>query len=279
MKPYSLEYIQHYKQGAFAGTVDPWVENGRYFQQLHSGMINSLQDQLQDVLIARGYQAGKEASLQIFAGREPDIYVESLTPKETPGAHWDYDAAATALAVEPGIPVAMQDDDLDALHIHDMQTGDLITVIEIVLPCNKTHVPEMTLYQVQRSTVFLTRGVHVVEIDLTRSIKRLLFNALTQHHAYHTAIFLPHDLPRVVGYDVMQPIKPFALPLRNEVLPVNLQMAYDAAYQRGALAGLILRETDYALDDLPFPSLLTEAQQQILRQAVQAWKTRLAELE
>jgi hypothetical protein len=278
MKPHSPDYIQHYKHGAFPGVVDAWVENGRYFQQLHSGMINSLQDQLQDALIARGYQAGKEASLQIFAGREPDLYVEQTVPSDVQLAQWDYDAAATAVAVEPGTPVAIPDADFEALHIHDMQTGQLITVIEIISPRNKTYLPEMTLYQIQRSTLFLARGVHVVEIDLTRSIKHLLQHPLIQHTAYHTAIFLPNHLPRVVVYDVLQPIKPFALPLRNEVLPVNLQHAYDTAYQRGALAGLILRETDYALEELPFPSLLTEVQQHTLMQSVQAWKTRLAEL-
>lgn len=278
MQLHSPEYIQLYQQGAFPGKMDPGVENARYFQQLHSGMINSLQDQLQDDLMARGYQAGKEASLQIYAGREPDLFIERITSSDMPATTWDYDSAAAAIALEPGTQVATSEQELEALHIQEIHTGKLITVIEIISPRSKTHLPEMALYQHQRSSLFLAHGVNVVEIDLTRSVKRLLLNSLTQQNAYHTAIFLPGEVPRTVIYDVLQPIKPFALPLRDEVLPVNVQMAYDRAYQRGALAGLILRETDYAAEDLPFPSLLTESQQQLMTQSVHTWKTELRKL-
>jgi hypothetical protein len=46
---FSPEYIRLRQQGAFAGRIDPFAEAGRYFQQIHSGMINHLQDQLQEM--------------------------------------------------------------------------------------------------------------------------------------------------------------------------------------------------------------------------------------
>ncbi|MEM6281355.1 MAG: DUF4058 family protein [Chloroflexota bacterium] len=147
---YPPSYIQHRQRGPFPGHMDPWAEAARYFQQIHSGMIHNLQDQLQDTLIALGYQAGKEASLQIMV-----ILADSL--------------------------------EIEALHITDMDSGELVTVVEIISPRNKTHPQEMALYREQRARVFLDADVNVVEVDATRSYARLLAHKLAEQHAYHIA--------------------------------------------------------------------------------------------
>lgn len=267
-------YVQQYKQGPFPQTVDPWSEAGRYFHQIHSAMIDSLQDQLQDALIERGYQAGREASVQIFSARQPVVYIQRVKA-DAPPVSWDYGAAAAALALEAGTRIIEDMPERLALHVYAAGSSELVMVMEIISPSNKTSLNEMLVYQEERNRIFLNQRVNVVEIDLTRSVKQLVSHALTQNHAYHTAIFIPGDLPRVLVSNFGEALKPFALPLRGEVLPVDLMRAYTQAYQRGAIAGLILKETGYTAGALPFPSLLDEAQQHVAFDAVAAWKAEL----
>ncbi|MDX1990739.1 MAG: DUF4058 family protein [bacterium] len=269
-------YVQHLLRGPFSGRVDPWAEAGRYFQQLHSGLIQQLQSALQADLVARGYQAGKEASLQIYANRQPDIFITGN--KQSAPRQWDYETAAAEVLVEAGTRIAPDAPELEALTIRSLENGELVTVVEIISPRNKTHPLEMQVYQEQRAQVFLQQGVNVVEIDLTRSHRRLLDHPLTLRHPYHIAIFLPDDLPRLLLWAFEQAIKPFALPLRGEVLAVDVQRAYDLAYQQGAIASFVLNETDYDPEALLFPSLLTDEQKAALLEAVQQWKHELQAL-
>ncbi len=270
-------YITHYKRGPFPGTVDPWTETGRYFHQIHNGMIHIMQETLQDQLLLMGYQAGKEASLQISIDRRPDIYVETRYEKPR-SSTWDYAASAAAAQVEPGIAVVDEEPELDALQIFEIETGDLVTVVEIISPRNKTSIQDMSVYKYQRNELFLENGINVVEIDATRSIKRLLTHTLTTNHHYHIAIYLNDDLPRVHVNDFGEPLKRFALPLRGEVLPVETQSIYDRAYQNGAIAGLCLKATDYLASELPFPSTLNDEQRRAADNTVAQWKHELNQL-
>ena len=86
---------------------------------------------------------------------------------------------------------------------------------------------------------------------------------------------LPDELPRVLVNGFDEPLKPFALPLRGEAIRTESQSAYDIAYQRGAIAGLIQHEVGYAEDTLPFPSMLTDEQRQACLTAVQEWQAQL----
>lgn len=274
----SPEYIQHRQQGAFPNRIDPWAEAGRYFQQIHSGMINQLQDQLQDDLNARDYQAGKEASLQIFANRQPDIFVQDSQSPSRQANVWDYVGVAESLDLSAGVAVTDEEPELDALHITNITSGELVTVIEIISPRNKTDLANMSRYKSQRQQVFLSQNVNVVEIDPTRSIMRLLTNRFVLEHPYHIAIYLPEDSLRVLVSNLDEPLQPFALPLRGEAIRTDPQSAYDIAYRRGAIAGLIHHETGYSLDALPFPSTLTKSQLSRVLEAVHKWQSQLDEL-
>ena len=109
----SMEYVKTRRRGAFPNRIDPWAEDGRYFQQIHSGMIHEMQRQLQDELNVRNYEIGKEASLQVFARREPDLHIHDTVDREP--FPLSYDSAAASLQVEPGTTVADIDSELEAL--------------------------------------------------------------------------------------------------------------------------------------------------------------------
>jgi hypothetical protein len=274
---YSEEYVQHLRQGPFPGQIDPWAEDGRYFQQIHAGMIGILLEDLHLPLPARGYTAGREASLLIAGNREPDLNLWLNEPARQIQS-WDYGAVAEALQVEPGLRVEMDEPELEAIYIRDSDTGELVTLVEIISPRNKISPGEMLLYTANRDALIRLRGVNVVEIDLTRSLKHLLSGSLAARYAYHIAVYLPGESARLIGVQYDEPIKSFALPLRQDALPVATQTVYDRAYHHASTASQMRREKHYSRDMLPFPSLLTEVQKQEALQTVQDWLTTLDDL-
>jgi Protein of unknown function (DUF4058) len=270
---YSQAEAALYQQGAFANRIDPWAETGRYFQSLHSEIIGRLLQQLRDPLLAMGYVAGRETSLQVTAGREPDIYVQ--TSRAPVVAKWDYDLVAAELLAAPALSVG-DDAELEALHIRDGRSGDLVTIVEIVSPSNKTDDLEIAQYQARRRSLFLTVGVNVVEVDLTRSVKRLLINSETRRAPYHVAIFLPADPARVIKIGWGERLPRIALPLRAEAVPCELHEAYANAYATLMTAWHIEHDGRYTAEQLPFSSTIDEAELPRLLSALQTWRAALA---
>jgi uncharacterized protein DUF4058 len=274
---YSDAYVKHATMGPFPGQVDPWAEVGRYFHQIHGLMIDNLITQLHPQLVKMGYLIGKEASLQIAEGREPDIFVQRTMNAPVPATRWDYGLAASEILADAG-EVLEGDVDIEAIHVKEHENGRLVTIVEIISPNNKTKPEVIADYRARRERLVLEHSVNVVEIDLTRSIKRLVNDSLTGSYAYQAAIYLPGESPRLIGNNYGQSLKRIALPLRAEVVPIELQTAYDYAYQLVTIAAQIDRDNRYREDDLPFPSLLTDAQKQQALQAVAKWRETLNHL-
>lgn len=274
---HSEAYAKHLSLGPFPGQVDPWAEVGYYFQQVHPGLISSLIAQIHAPLLRMGYIAGREASLQIAAGREPDIYVQRAMDAPLPDVRWDYGLAAAEILADPGI-VIENDIDMQAIYIKQVETGRLVTIVEIISPNNKTKPEIVKDYRSRRERLLFEHGVNIVEIDLTRSVKRLLIDRLTASVSYHYAIYLPHGSPRVIGIDYGQSLKRMALPLRGEVIPLELQPAYDEPYQITSIAAQILNDDYYREDLLPFPTLLTDDQRREALNQVVNWKQELMRL-
>lgn len=269
----STTLVEHLKQGPFPGRIDPWAEAAHYFQQIHSGMIGGFLAQIQEPLLAMGYVARREASLQITDHREPDVFVQRAMDAPEPPLSWNYDEAAAEILAEPGILIE-PDITLQALAIKRLDTGRLVTVVEVVSPGNKTRPDTITAYRTRREKLILERGVNVVEIDATRSVKRLF----ASDAPYHIAIFIPGDSPRLIEIDYNQPLSRMALPLRGEVIPLEVQHAYDGGYQAVTAAAQLHHDGHYTGAHLPFSSLLTDGQRIDALQAVQNWQADLARL-
>ncbi|MDX1993204.1 MAG: DUF4058 family protein [bacterium] len=264
-------YIARLLAGPFDGLMDPWAEQARYFQQIHGGMIGDLMAQLLPELAALGYFATAEASLQIAEGRKPDISVMRVEGEQS-SHKLNYTMAAAQAAVQPGVAIEETDPEQEAIYIREIGSGTLVTVIEVISPRNKSHRDDLTRYQAERGRLFLERGVHVVEIDLTRSINRMLEHTLTLRHHYHIAVFVAGDVPYVIVNDWGQALAPFAVPLREEVVVVNPHRAYTTAYQQKGIALQIEQETGYDDAALPNPRSLSDAQREQARQAVSRWR-------
>lgn len=271
MPRYPQPYIDLMTAGPFPDGIDPWAEAGRYFHQLHSEIISHMLGQIREPLLRMGYVAGRETSLQIAENRQPDVYVQRMGDDAPQSTAWNYAQAAEAILAEPGILLTSAQPELDALYIKDVEVGNLVTVVEVVSPRNENDHVMIRDYQERRSRL-LGQQVNVVEVDLIRSVKRLIDDPLVAGYPYHVAVHLSNQPPRLIGMKLTEPLKRFAIPLRNEVTPVELQAAYNHAYTQTSLAWHIDGETGYAEDALTFPSTLTRAERMRLLKAVAAWQ-------
>jgi Protein of unknown function (DUF4058) len=276
-KGFSAAEQQLYQNGAFVGQIDPFAEAARYFHPLHEEFISTILQQIQVPLLSKGYVAGRETSLQIAEGREPDIYVLRADFPDQRGLRWDYETAAAEVLAEVGVPVTA-DDALSAIHIRDAATGTLVTVLELVSPGNKTRDHEILAYRERRSRLLLEQGVNVVEVDATRSLKRLTANTVTQTVPYHVAIYLPGAGIRIIETDFGQALKRIALPLRADVVALELHIAYTRAYAQTVIAWHIQHEGGYSAATLPFPTTLNDEQIQGIMHKIEAWQSELKRL-
>ena len=273
-------YRETYKQGPFPHRIDPWAEAPRYFQQIHSGVINDILTQIQDTIFDMGYLAGKETSLLVTERREPDIFVRSHQTTNLPQASWNYSEAASTVMAEPGLELTGDAfPEPDAIHITHRASGDLVSIIEIISPRNKDRSSDMWEYIERRNRLIYSKGVNVIELDLTRSVKRLTQDILAETYAYHIAIYMFDQTPRFIGIDYGQALKRLALPLRHEVVGVDTQLAYDNAYQQAYIASHIEMDNHYTDSELPFPSLLTDTQIHEAQEAVSHWRDELKRLQ
>jgi hypothetical protein len=285
-------YFQLSEGGPFSGRVDPWAEAGRYFRQLHAAIISQMQVTLHKPLFALGYFAGRETSFQVVERRQPDINVRQklvytpTAPTVRPDhAAFDYRLAAAEAMAEPGVYLADPMPELDALYIREIKPpGNLVTVVEIISPSNKADRNEIAQFSADREKLVRGQKVHMVEIDLTRSVKRMIAGARVDLYPYHIAVHLALESAegthgtQFIGLEFGVSLKRFALPLRAEVLAVDTQALYDAAYQQNSLSTQIDLETGYEEAHLPFPSLLSEAERRDALAAVAHWRAELAML-
>ncbi len=265
------------KRGPLPGRMDPWAEAPHYFQQLHASLIGYAIEELDPLLTARGFRLGREASLQIAEGREPDIFIQRMMHSQLTQPTLNYELAAAELLLDPGM--MLQDEtEWQAITIRALGSGKLVTVIEFVSPGNKERPSAVLDYQQRRERLVVEQGVNVVEIDLTRSVKRLVRSEIAQQTAYHIAVYVPGESPRLIGMAFDQPLKPFAVPLRQDVVPLTLHAHYERAYRALTLAGQIADDGGYTEEHLPFPATLNPEQRQHCLAAVQRWRDHLHRL-
>jgi hypothetical protein len=234
----SEAYYEHLTAGPFPGHTDPFAEAGRFFHQLHMALLHAIIEDIHHELFASGYYLGGARTLQASDRRYP----------------------------EP-----------ECLEIFALGSGDLVTVLEIVSPGGKTTTQDIAAYR-QRRQQRLQQGVNVVEIDITRSERRLHEDDRVAETAYHLAIHRPEQGTQVVGVAYGQPLPIVELPLHDIALPSKTGAAYRRAYRSRVLAVQVQARDGYRLSELPFPSLLSDEQKQGALAATEEWKRELARL-
>lgn len=194
--------------------MDPYLEHPSLWPDVHNRLIAALADDLSERIAPR-YYVGLErrtyllkADDLVFVGR-PDIAVAAaaevsvLAPQPA--------TSVTVLEVE----VPMQDEvSENFLEIHEVKTGKLVTVLELLSPVNKLHKQGREEYERKRGYVFRS-WTNLVEIDLLRAGEPMPVVGAQVQSDYRILVSRGIQRPRasLIAFTLRQPIPTFTLPL------------------------------------------------------------------
>ena len=218
--------------------MDPYLERPGLWSQVHTNLIVDIQRFLARRLRPY-YQVSIEqrTHLALFGGSEligePDVLVISPVGAPTRRPLQTGSAIATSNAYVVDLP--MPDNTMERyLEVRDVETGEAITVIEILSPSNKME--DRARYERKRLQI-LRSMTNLVEIDLLRSGKPLPMVGKTPPSHYRILISREWQRPKaeVLLFNVRDSIPDAPIPLRQgesePALPLNqiLHDLYDQA--------------------------------------------------
>jgi hypothetical protein len=218
--------------------MDPWLEHPAIWPDVHNRLITAIADDLAPRLAPKYYVGVEQrvyatAGELIFVGR-PDLTVGrpgavevAFEPADAAG-----DAAVGVLDVEVSIDEALEE---WFLEIRDVQTGTLVTALEILSPANKLHAKGREVYLEKRAEVLRAR-TNFVEIDLLRAGEPMPLRRRPVLTPYRVLVSRRATRPRakLFVFNVRQPIPPIPIPLLpGDVEPeLDLGAILHALYDR-----------------------------------------------
>ena len=216
--------------------MNPYLEHPSLWPDVHNRLIAALADDLSERVAPR-YYVGLErrtyllkADDLVFVGR-PDITVASVSDASASAPH---PVATSVTVLEVDVP--MQDEiSENFLEVHEVKTGKLITVLELLSPVNKLHKQGREEYERKRSYVFRS-WTNLVEIDLLRAGDPMLVVGAQVQSDYRILVSRGTQRPRasLIAFTLRQPIPAFTLPLLpgDDEPEVALNHIIHALYRR-----------------------------------------------
>lgn len=253
-------------QSPFPG-MDPWLESTLYFGGLHSSMITYIKATLQSRLPEPYYTDSDDRVYVDVDYRIPDVNVLRREDYDQATDNGGGTAVATRsqpIVVEP-VPIPTYFETTESFLNVYTRHGDrerLVTSIEILSPSNKVEGDGRSAY-VQKQKEFLTKKVHIVEIDLLRAGKHTtvvpieMLRERVAKYDYHVCVsrFDRRHAAFTYPFLLTDRLPEIAIPLLpgDGGVPLDLQEVMDRAYD----AGPYRRRTRYA-EDQPDPPLTPE---------------------
>ena len=201
-------------QSPFPG-MDPHLEHPALWPDVHNRLIAALADDLSPRVAPR-YYVGLErrtyllkADDLVFVGR-PDL---AVAPAADATVLAPQPATTSTLVLEVDVP--MQDEVSETfLEIHEVKTGKLVTIVELLSPVNKLHRQGREEYERKRGYVFRS-WTNLVEIDLLRAGVPMPVIGAQVRSDYRILVSRGSQRPRaaLIAFALRQPIPAFTLPL------------------------------------------------------------------
>lgn len=215
--------------------MDPYLEHPALWPDVHNSLIAATRDAIAP-LVAPRYYVGLERRAYLlkpddvaFIGR-PDIAVVTPRAHEVPGML----APAGVAVLEVDVPMNDEVGE-NFLEVHDVGSGTLVTVLELLSPANKLHEKGRQEYELKRDQVFRSR-TNLVEVDLLRAGEPMPVVRRRVRSDYRILICRGAQRPRAQLYpfSLRQPIPVFPLPLLPGDVepPVDLGAILHALYDR-----------------------------------------------
>jgi hypothetical protein len=213
--------------------MDPYLEHPALWPDVHDSLVAGIRDQLAPLVAPRYYVALERRTYLLkaddlaFIGR-PDVAVVDRGAGESRRAA---PAPTATLVVEVDVP--MQDEVDEAyLEVHEVTTGRLVTVLELLSPVNKLVGRGRQTYEDKRGQVLGTR-TNLVEVDLLRAGEPMPVVGAPVRTDYRILVSRGARRPRaqLYAWNLRQPIPTFPLPL----LPGDIEPVTDVGAVLAAL--------------------------------------------
>jgi hypothetical protein len=247
--------------------MDPYLEDPAYWSDFHHEFISALRQSIVTNL-PPNYVAKIDEHVTIV---DPEVRKERLVKPDVTVTH------KAGAGKRGGTAVVEVDDELEPqtlsnvvyldpitqgyIQIRRRSDQALVTVIEVLSPANKNGGRGQYL---DKRELLLRQPVGVVELDLLRGGDRLAFSSSLPEGDYHGFISRADRRP---GCDVYSwslrrrlPVLPIPLKPEDGDIKVNLQDAFNTAFERGGYAGMI----DYSAPP-PEPKFSDEDLEWVLR--------------
>jgi hypothetical protein len=218
--------------------MDPYLEHPSLWPDVHNRFIAALADDLSERVAPR-YYVGLErrtyllkADDLVLVGR-PDIAVASAAEVAVRAPQ----PATSVTVLEVEVPMTDEVSE-NFLEIHEVRTGKLITVLELLSPINKLHKQGREEYERKRGHVFRS-WTNLVEIDLLRAGDPMPVVGAQVQSDYRILVSRGSQRPRasLIAFTLRQPIPPFTLPLLpgDDEPEVALNRILHVLYRRARL--------------------------------------------
>ena len=154
--------------------MNPYLEQPAAWRDFHSRFIPAAAEVLGAQVLPRYYVKIEEnvfihepAASERFPLGRPDLSVHRGVDHAAPGA-----TAVVAAPATVGMPVVVEEEQLPYLEIRDRLGHEVVTILELLSPANKTTGPNREQYLAKVNRVLASR-TNFVEIDLLRGGPRM----------------------------------------------------------------------------------------------------------
>jgi hypothetical protein len=219
--------------------MDPYLEQPWLWPDVHNSLIAALRDDLAPQLRPRYYAAIEERTYTgepgdlVFAGRANVAVVRPAVVRETNESVLLNDGAG-GVVVDIALPDVLRE---TYLEVRSTDTGQVVTVVEILSPSNKRPGEGREQYMRKRNMITGTL-TNLVEIDLLRYGEPMPVQRWSGRSDYRIVISRGRYRPKslLIPFNVRQPIPSFCLPLvLGDTEPtVDLNRLLHALYERGS---------------------------------------------
>jgi hypothetical protein len=230
--------------------MDPFLEAQGRWRDFHASMITYYRDAINE-LLPENYVAQIEEQIRLVSSEDvaavldPDVQV-GREPKR--GRASARPASASAVALKPvTIPLLKGNvEDIPGrwIEIRNLPELELVTVIEILSPTNKTGLGRVEY--LDKRDQYIDLPVNLVEIDLLVGGRRPPMKKPLPPADYYALVARTERRPDcdVYAWSVRHPLPTVPIPLKggDADVPLNLDHSFALAYERGRYA----RTVDYA---------------------------------
>jgi hypothetical protein len=218
--------------------MNPYLENPVFWSEVHHRLIAIIADEIEPnippqyrvAIEQRTYLSDEEDSLLVGI---PDVTIFSQQSNQK-----EHSSTATQVDTTDGVTVTipMPENVTESyLEIREIDTGFVITTIEILSPKNKRAGEGRKAYERKRKQV-LASLTHLVEIDLLRNGRQMSLLGEVPATDYRIVVSQSEIRPqaKLYGFSVREQIPSFVLPLQSgdkEVI-LDLQPLLNRIYAR-----------------------------------------------